>query len=94
MKAKHYRKLTKALELIEQAQNMVEELAAADPDFGHSANSTYRGSRIAAAVSILRTEVEQFAPQDDDAPNYNESWNTYQRVKEERARRDAWAMGS
>lgn len=92
MKASHYRKLQKALELIEQAQDILEKLAAADPDFGHSANSTYRGSRIAAAVSILRTEVEQFAPQ-EDAPNYNESWNAYQAVKAERARRDAWAMG-
>ena len=31
--------------------------------------------------------------EDDDNENYNESWETYQAVKAERAKRDAWAMG-
>ena len=91
MKTKHYRKLTKALAMMQRAQELVNEVAAADREFRYSCNANFRENRIEAGVSILKTEMDNHPPQEADVPNYEESWNTYQRVKEERARRNAWA---
>ena len=59
-----------------------------------------------AAVGLSHPELEIFFEeinkqciaedneQEDAAPSYSESWEQYQRFKEEDARRNAWTMGS
>lgn len=79
---------------MQRAQELVNEVADANREFRYSCNANFRENRIEAAVSILKTEMDNHPPQEDDAPSYNESWETYQRANKERARRDAWAMGS
>ena len=45
------------------------------------------------AFSEIGTAIFEHVDEDDDNENYNASWETYQAVKAERAKRDAWAMG-
>ena len=90
MKTKHYRKLTKALAMMQRAQELVNEVAAADREFRYSCNANFRENRIEAAVSILGTEIENHTPQ-DNAPSYNKTWESYRAFVEEDARRNAWA---
>ncbi len=69
MKAAQLKKLHKALALMKQAQGLVNEVAAKDEAFRYSCNSNYRDNRITAAISILRTEIQQADP-DPDGMNF------------------------
>lgn len=60
---------------MEQAQHLVNEVAEVNIEFRYSSNAGYRDNRIAAAVSILKTEIEQHATQDDDPDGMNEFLN-------------------
>jgi hypothetical protein len=59
MKDSHIKKLHKALELMNRAQELVNTVAAKDEAFRYSANGIIRDARIEAAISILDTEIEQ-----------------------------------
>lgn len=55
------KKLKKALALMQQAQELVNEVASKDEAFRYSANANFRSNRISAAVDILESEVKEFA---------------------------------
>jgi hypothetical protein len=59
MTKKQEKKLYKALSLMEQAQKLVNEVSAENESFRYSSNANFRDNRIEAAVSILKTEIEQ-----------------------------------
>jgi len=62
MKSKDIKKLEKALALIRQAQQLVNEVAESDKSFYYSGNAPMRDSRIEAAASIIKTEINNFRP--------------------------------
>lgn len=58
MKSVNIKKLNKALEMLQKAQQIVDDVANDDENFRYSSNANFRWSRIDAAVSILKTEMD------------------------------------
>ena len=44
--------------MLQKAQQIVDDVANDDENFRYSSNANFRGSRIDAAVSILKTEMD------------------------------------
>jgi len=60
MKAKDYRKMAKALELLKQAEALMNEVDQASEEIRYSSNAQFRRSRLESAISIIESDVKQF----------------------------------
>lgn len=60
MKAKDYRKMTKALELLKRAEALMNEVDQASEEIRYSSNAQFRRSRLESAISIIDADVKQF----------------------------------
>jgi len=60
MKTTDSKKLTKALEMMRKAEQLLNEVANNDKSFKYSSNANFRNNRVSAAVSIVESEVKEF----------------------------------
>ena len=60
MKAKDYRKIVKALELLKKAEVLMNEVDQACEEIRYSSNAQFRRSRLESAISIIESDVKQF----------------------------------
>ena len=61
MKAKDYRKMAKALELLKKAEVLMNEVDQACEEIRYSSNAQFRRSRLESAISIIQSDVNQLA---------------------------------
>ena len=55
------KKLTRALEMMRKAEQLMNEVASSDKNFKYSANATFRNNRVSAAILIVESEVKEFS---------------------------------
>ena len=60
MKAKDYRKMTKALELLKKAEALMNEVDQACDEIRYSSNAQFRRSRLESTISIIQSDVNEF----------------------------------
>ena len=60
MKAKDYRKIVKALELLKKAEVLMNEVDQACEEIRYSSNAQFRRSRLESTISIIESDVKQF----------------------------------
>lgn len=61
MKAKDYRKMAKALELLKKAEALMNEVDQACEEIRYSSNAQFRRSRLESTISIVQSDVNEFS---------------------------------
>ena len=61
MKTLDIKKLNRAVELLQKAQQLINEVEKSDDKFKYSSNCNFRSNRINAAVDIMESEAREFS---------------------------------